>query len=478
MPKKIKSIIIIMIILILITSCSKSTKSVLIQGIEFEETEIFMNIGETALLKIIVSPDNATNQGIDWVSSDNDVATITDGVVTALSAGVATITATSIEGGHTASCRIIINSDDTFVVASRDQWEVAIDYIKNGSEIFNYNIIIINDFHFLGSDDFTFGERTNIEVSISGKHTLSLNTGGYLLHIGPSQNVKVTDTLLLGFTPFNNYRQILVLIEGEGAILSLEGEASIQLPIVDIPQRRGVDVYDSGEFYLKDNASIKHTRLGVLLYSGGKFFMSGGEVADNIDGLMRINYSGVRVIDGFFEMTGGSIARNIYYVAGSNILLENESIFNMYGGEITENVGGISLVDNATFNMYGGSISNNRWAIGISDNGSFEMYDGSIMNNIHHAVSIINQGSIFKMINGSISGSSAVGVFMIDGLFNMIGGIIYGNEATINPPNLMNKEGALHLVEMRGTAIYGDGSDILPHIEGELYYTNYTISFP
>ena len=479
MPKIIRNLlgrtVILLIFLILISSCSKSTKTILIEGIVFEDPEIMMEIGDTRQLQIIFSPDNATNQEVDWINSDNNIATVSGGIVTALLPGVTTITATTKDGGHNANCRVIVQSEDSFVVGNRSQWEVAIDAIKNGIDISNYNIIVINDFNIMGSDDFTFGDRTDIEVSISGAHTISLSTGGYLLRLGSFQNLKVTDTLLLGFVPFN-FDIRLIIIEGEGAIFTLAGNASVQLPIDDRPQRRGVDVYDTAEFYLKDNASIKHTRTAVYLYSGGRFFMSGGVIEDNIDSIMHINYSGVRVNDGFFEMTGGRITGNYYHSGGSTIILENESIFNMYGGEISENNGGISIQNNATFNMYGGIIINNNWAVGISANGTFELYNGSISNNDSAGVSINNEDSIFKMRNGTISGNSGVGVFLQDGLFMMIGGIIYGNEGSIDPGELKNIEGALNLINMRGTAIYEDGSNILPHVEGELYFTDYTIT--
>ena len=60
-------------------------------------------------LKVTVSGFEATDKTVTWSSSDEDVATVTDeGVVTAVSAGKATITATS--GKVSATCEITVNA--------------------------------------------------------------------------------------------------------------------------------------------------------------------------------------------------------------------------------------------------------------------------------------------------------------------------------------------------------------------------------
>ncbi|MCL2577359.1 MAG: glycoside hydrolase family 9 protein [Defluviitaleaceae bacterium] len=53
-----------------------------------------LTVGETGNLDAAVVPENA-NQTVTWSSSNTEVATVSDGVVTAVSAGTATITATS-----------------------------------------------------------------------------------------------------------------------------------------------------------------------------------------------------------------------------------------------------------------------------------------------------------------------------------------------------------------------------------------------
>ena len=68
-----------------------------------------LEIGDTLTLEPKILPDNATNKEVTWSSSDETVAVVTDGVVTALKAGTADITVTTEDGGLTDSCAITVN---------------------------------------------------------------------------------------------------------------------------------------------------------------------------------------------------------------------------------------------------------------------------------------------------------------------------------------------------------------------------------
>jgi uncharacterized protein YjdB len=65
--------------------------------------------GETKTLTATVDPDNATNRNVTWTSSNETVATVVDGVVTAVANGTATITGTTVDGGKTATCEVTVN---------------------------------------------------------------------------------------------------------------------------------------------------------------------------------------------------------------------------------------------------------------------------------------------------------------------------------------------------------------------------------
>lgn len=66
--------------------------------------------GSTMQLTATVAPENATNKNVTWKSSDTSVATVdANGLVTAVANGTATITATTEEGGLTATATITVD---------------------------------------------------------------------------------------------------------------------------------------------------------------------------------------------------------------------------------------------------------------------------------------------------------------------------------------------------------------------------------
>ena len=70
-----------------------------VTGVTLDKTSAEMTVGGEALtLTATVAPDNATDKTVAWTTSDASVATVADGVVTAVGAGTATITATAING--------------------------------------------------------------------------------------------------------------------------------------------------------------------------------------------------------------------------------------------------------------------------------------------------------------------------------------------------------------------------------------------
>ena len=63
-----------------------------------------------------VTPDNATNKKITWTSDNEAVVTVSaEGVVKALRAGTASITATTVDQGRSASCVVTVK-EKTVVV--------------------------------------------------------------------------------------------------------------------------------------------------------------------------------------------------------------------------------------------------------------------------------------------------------------------------------------------------------------------------
>ena len=81
-----------------------------VTGVSLSPSTLNLDVGESSTLTATVAPANAANQSVTWASSDETVATVTDGLVAALKEGTATITATTADGGETATCVVTVTA--------------------------------------------------------------------------------------------------------------------------------------------------------------------------------------------------------------------------------------------------------------------------------------------------------------------------------------------------------------------------------
>ena len=96
---------------------------VAVTDVTLNKSSVEMGVGDTETLIASVLPPNATIRTVTWGSSDNAVATVANGVITAVGAGSATITVTTDEGSHTATCEVTVldvplEDPDVYVVGS------------------------------------------------------------------------------------------------------------------------------------------------------------------------------------------------------------------------------------------------------------------------------------------------------------------------------------------------------------------------
>ena len=78
-----------------------------VSSISLNKTSEVLRIGETSTLIATINPSNATNKTLKWSSSNNNVATVNNGVVQAINSGNATIIVSS-SNGKTASYQLTV----------------------------------------------------------------------------------------------------------------------------------------------------------------------------------------------------------------------------------------------------------------------------------------------------------------------------------------------------------------------------------
>jgi alpha-L-fucosidase len=84
--------------------------AVAVTEVSLNKTTAALTVGGTETLTAAVQPENATNQNVTWASSDENIATVANGVVTAKAPGTAAITVTTADGGKTAVCTVTVKA--------------------------------------------------------------------------------------------------------------------------------------------------------------------------------------------------------------------------------------------------------------------------------------------------------------------------------------------------------------------------------
>ncbi len=84
--------------------------TVAVESVQLDTDAAVLTEGDTLTLTATVNPANATNKAVTWSTNNPDVATVDNGLVTAVSAGTATITVTTVDGAKTATCTIEVEA--------------------------------------------------------------------------------------------------------------------------------------------------------------------------------------------------------------------------------------------------------------------------------------------------------------------------------------------------------------------------------
>ena len=81
-----------------------------VTSVSLDKTSLGLTEGDTETLTATVEPSDATNKNVTWSTSDASIATVTDGVVTAVAPGTATITVTTEDGNKAATCAVTVTA--------------------------------------------------------------------------------------------------------------------------------------------------------------------------------------------------------------------------------------------------------------------------------------------------------------------------------------------------------------------------------
>lgn len=136
---------------------SQACGTVELTSISLDKTEMELLVNRKGTLKVTFEPANASNRNVSWATDNAEVATVDNGVVKAIAEGTATITATSEEGGKTASCVVTVTANEGEVTLEKD-----------GHIVFLTAYIV---------------EKNTYELTISSDEVIAWISGGVYWHV-------------------------------------------------------------------------------------------------------------------------------------------------------------------------------------------------------------------------------------------------------------------------------------------------------
>jgi len=84
-----------------------------VEKITVDKEEVFLNIDEDETIVATISPENATNKNISWISDHENIVTVDEkGIIKGIAAGEAIISVISEDGEKKATCKVTVGNRD------------------------------------------------------------------------------------------------------------------------------------------------------------------------------------------------------------------------------------------------------------------------------------------------------------------------------------------------------------------------------
>lgn len=192
-----------------------------VESVTLNHTELSMVTGETVTLVASVSPVTATDKTVVWESNDPEVATVEGGVVTAVAAGNATITATA--GGKSATCSVVVNDVTASTIAEVKAMEVGETVVTVGKVVaIDGNSAYISDetgglyvYNWFKSDTTSELQSWTMDQTVEIRGVIASYKGLFQLTYEESKGsyVKVAETEATAMAPITLTEEVYAALE-------------------------------------------------------------------------------------------------------------------------------------------------------------------------------------------------------------------------------------------------------------------------
>ena len=217
------------------TSQSHQQGDIAVEGVSLNYDSLTLNQGKSISLIANISPTDASNKEVTWSSSNENVATVDNGKVTALALGNSNISVTTVDGGFTASCKIT-------VVAAEEEVNYTPD--TNDSSIY-----------FITNDTLSNGTLAD------GEYTFAINSNYKQIYVNAPDKIIIVE--LGGVTIENNSNSPIFVQDCDKLELSAKKNTVNNIKDTRATYTEDVDGQGKGAIYV-ENGDLKLKGAGTL----------------------------------------------------------------------------------------------------------------------------------------------------------------------------------------------------------------------
>ena len=443
------------------------TLQVTVSEKKIEITEVLLNKdaetlteGDTITLSAEVLPyDTTYSKNVSWSSSNEAVATVSaDGTVTAKSAGIAIITATS-ENGMTASCTITV--EKKLIPITEVYLDKSSATLTEGDTATLTATVLPENTTY--SKDVSWSSSNSAVATVDANGTVTAKSAGTAVITATTENGKTAsctvtvnkkntytglrdvdgqlkyfnngniDTTYTGFADYegNRYYVSNGIVDTTYTSLILDNENWVYIENGKVNSDYAGLVNYEGLWFYVDNGTIDWGYTGLADYNGIWFYVSGGMVDWNYAGLTYYNdvwfyvsggminwdYTGlVYYNDIWFYVSGGILDwdyigltyyNDIWFVISggminwdyAGLIYYNDMWFYVSGGTINWDYAGLIYYNDAWFYVSGGTIN---WTTAIVDYNGAKFYVQNGMVDWDYTGTVNYNGSTYRIVGGIV----------------------------------------------------------------------------
>ena len=249
-------------------SCSVKVSTVAVTGVTLNKTSASIETGSSETLIATIAPTNATNKNVTWKSSDDSIATVENGVVTAVKEGSITITATAEDGGYMATCAVVVVAVKPTVTVEK-QYQNTMAHLTAvlpaDSDMVSGKTVVVN---LIGSNATNMFTKTTSGGALFTSANGNVNDGEYISQISAIPNqvqtvdgttVTITSSAVINSTVTTGYLKVPIVISGTVPYSFAIDSLSILINGVE----KAPNIIKLGAFFASDKEIINVTNFSV-----------------------------------------------------------------------------------------------------------------------------------------------------------------------------------------------------------------------